>query len=122
MKCFFAEKDNGAYFNNHSIRVSSKNNFDDCLFATGGNIKNELNIPYRKSGCAALDMAYVASGRYDGFFQKNLNLWDVAAGIALVKEAGGVMNDIDLNNIENVRVISSSANINAKLREKLYNF
>ena len=59
------------------------------MFATGGkdkNINTELNI--RKSGSAALDMAYVASGRFDGYFQKNLNLWDIAAGIILSKEAG----------------------------------
>ena len=73
-----------------------KNEIDDCLFVTGGKLKTEPNIPYRKSGCAALDMAYVASGRYDGYFQKNLNIWDVAAGILLVKEAGGLVNEIDL--------------------------
>ena len=67
---FYAEKENGAYFNNQRIRVSKKNQIDDCLFVTGGRIKNEPNVVYRKSGCAALDMAYVASGRYDGYFQK----------------------------------------------------
>ena len=46
-------------------------------------------LQYRNTGCAALDMAYVASGRYDGYFQNNLNLWDIAAGIILVEEAGG---------------------------------
>ena len=50
-------------------------------------------INNRKSGCAALDMAYVAAGRYDGYFQNNLNLWDIAAGIILVKEAGGIINE-----------------------------
>ena len=87
---FFAEKNNGAFFNNHRVRVSKKNQINDCLFVTGGKIKNEIDLPFRKSGCAALDMAYVASGRYDGYFQQNLNLWDIAAGIILVKEAGGV--------------------------------
>ena len=89
---FYAEKNNGAFFNNHRIRVSKKNEINDCLFVTGGKLKNELDIPYRKSGCAALDMAYVASGRYDGYFQNNLNLWDIAAGIVLINEAGGVVN------------------------------
>ena len=60
----------------------------------GVKLKMNLNVPNRKSGCAALDMAYVASGRYDGYFQNNLCLWDIAAGIILVKEAGGVINDI----------------------------
>ena len=118
---FYAEKNNGAFFNNQRIRVSKKNNLDECLFCTGE--KNfETDIPFRKSGCAALDMAYVASGRYDGYFQNNLNLWDIAAGIVLVKEAGGVINEIDLSINKNIKIIASSANINAKLLKKLNNF
>ncbi len=118
---FYAEKNNGAFFNNQRIRVSKKNNLDECLFSTGE--KNfETDIPFRKSGCAALDMAYVASGRYDGYFQNNLNLWDIAAGIVLVKEAGGVINEIDLSINKNIKIIASSANINAKLLKKLNNF
>ena len=119
---FYAEKNNGAFFNNHRIRVSKKNQVNDCLFVTGGKINNELDIPYRKSGCAALDMAYVASGRYDGYFQNDVNLWDIAAGIILIKEAGGIVNEIDLNNTEEVKVIASSADISQKLLEKLNNF
>ena len=119
---FFAEKNDGAFFNNHRIRVSKKNNINDCLFATNDKIINELNFPNRKSGCAALDMAYVAAGRYDGYFQKNLNLWDIAAGIVLIKEAGGVINEIDLDNTNNIKVIATSSNINAKFKEKLIKF
>jgi len=119
---FFAEKENGAFFNNHRIRVSKKNEINNCLFATGGETKQELDLPYRKSGCAALDMAYVAAGRYDGYFQHDLNLWDIAAGIILVKEAGGVLNEIDLNNNKNIKIIASSPDINSKLLEKLNNF
>ena len=119
---FFAEKNNGAFFNNQRIRVSKKNNLNDCLFVTGGNIIKDYDFSYRKSGCAALDMAYVSSGRYDGYFQKNLNLWDIAAGIILVKEAGGVLNDINLSDYKNIKIIASSSNINVKLREKLINF
>jgi myo-inositol-1(or 4)-monophosphatase len=119
---FFAEKENGAFFNNHRIRVSKKNEINNCLFATGGETKQELNLPYRKSGCAALDMAYVAAGRYDGYFQHDLNLWDIAAGIILVKEAGGVLNKIDLTNNKNIKIIASSPDINSKLLEKLTNF
>ena len=55
-------------------------------------LKDEPDLQYRKSGCAALDMAYVASGRYDGYFQDGLNIWDIAAGILLIKEAGGIVN------------------------------
>ncbi len=119
---FFAEKNNGAFFNNQRIRVSKKNQINDCLFATGGKIKNEPDLPFRKSGSAALDMAYVAAGRYDGYFQHNLNLWDIAAGIILIKEAGGILNEIDLSNNKNIKVITSSSDINSKLLEKLSNF
>jgi|TARA_B100001059_G_scaffold50082_1_gene43194 myo-inositol-1(or 4)-monophosphatase len=119
---FYAEKNNGAFFNNHRIRVSKKNDVDDCLFATGGKIEKEIDLTYRKSGCAALDMAYVASGRFDGYFQNNLNLWDIAAGIILVNEAGGVLNEIDLSVNKNIKIVASSTNINLKLLEKLYNF
>tara|TARA_B100000035_G_scaffold226367_1_gene194795 strand:- start:233 stop:943 length:711 start_codon:yes stop_codon:yes gene_type:complete len=119
---FFAEKDGGAFFNNHRIRVSKKNQLNDCLFVTGGKLVEEPDLPYRKSGCAALDMAYVAAGRYDGYFQNNLNLWDIAAGIILVKEAGGIINKIDLAAHKNIKIIASSPDINSKLHEKLTNF
>ena len=119
---FFAEKNNGAYFNNQRIRVSRKNKINDCLFVTGGKIKIEPDLTYRRSGCAALDMAYVASGRYDGYFQNNLKIWDIAAGIILIKEAGGIINDINLSKTENIKVIASSEDINAKLIEKINNF
>jgi len=118
---FYAEKNNGAFFNNQRIRVSKKNNINECLFAIG-KIKNEPDLIYRRSGCAALDMAYVASGRYDGYFQNNLNLWDIAAGIIIIKEAGGIINDIDLNNIGNIKVLASSTEINTKFIEKIDNF
>jgi len=119
---FYAEKDNGAFFNNHRIRVSKKNEINECLFATGGKIKNQLEIQYRKSGSAALDMAYVAAGRYDGYFQDDLNLWDIAAGIILVKEAGGSINEINLTQTKNLKVIASSQEIHQKLLEKINNF
>jgi myo-inositol-1(or 4)-monophosphatase len=119
---FFAEKNNGAYFNNHRIRVSKKNDIKECLFATGGKIRNQFEIQYRKSGSAALDMAYVAAGRYDGYFQKDLNIWDIAAGIILIKEAGGSINEIDLTQTKNLKVIASSEEIRQKLLEKINNF
>ena len=119
---FYAEKNNGAFFNNQRIRVSKKNNINDCLFVTGDNVNKEIGLPFRKSGCAALDLAYVAAGRYDGYFQHGLSLWDIAAGIILVKEAGGITNEINLSNTENLNVIASSENISIKLNEKLHNF
>ena len=120
---FYAEKNNGAFFNNKRIRVSKKNELSECLFATGGKKYNSINeISTRKSGCAALDLAYVASGRYDGYCQNNLNLWDIAAGLIILQEAGGVINDIDLNNHKNLNVIASSPNINDKFIKKISNF
>ena len=119
---FYAEKNNGSYFNNHRVRVSQKNEVSDCLFVTGGKIYTEPDLPYRKTGCAALDMAYVASGRYDGYFQQNLNLWDIAAGIILIKEAGGILSEIDLSIHKNIKIVASSTNISSKLLKKLVNF
>ena len=110
---FFAEKNNGAFLNNQRIKVSKKKVINECLFACGNKIKKDLDIPYRKSGCASLDLAYLASGRYDGCFHDNLNIWDIAAGIILVKEAGGIINDINLSNVKNIKVVASSSEINA---------
>ena len=123
---FYGEKNNGAYLNNKRIKVSKKKKLENCLFATGGidSEKNKTNsdIIIRKSGSAALDMAYVAAGRFDGYFQKNLNIWDVAAGIIIVKEAGGLINEIDLEQKNNIRVLASSNEINEKLVKNLKNF
>ena len=119
---FYAEKDNGSYLNNSRIRVSKKNDINECLFATGGKTKKDINIQYRKSGSAALDMAYVAAGRYDGYFQNELNLWDIAAGIVLVKEAGGLINNIDLIHSKKLDVIVSSPDIYNKMIKIIDNF
>ena len=119
---FYAEKNNGAYLNNQRIKVSKRNNIEDCMFAAGSKVGNNEGLLIRKSGCAALDMAYVAAGRYDGYFQKNLNLWDIAAGIVIVKEAGGILGKIDLANINDVKIVASNNSINNKLIQKLKNF
>jgi len=125
---FYAEKNNGAYFNNKRIRVSKRKKMEYCLFASGKidneNIKQKTNakLSIRKSGSAALDMAYVASGRYDGYFQKNLNLWDIAAGIIIVKEAGGQVNDLNLKQNNNIDITASSSSINEQLLKNLINF
>ena len=118
---FYAEKNHGAYFNNQRIRVSKKRDIDECLFAVGKG-KYNPDLIYRRSGSAALDLAYVASGRFDGYFQNNLNLWDIAAGIIIVKEAGGIINEIDLSSLKNIKVLASSAEINTKFIEKIDNF
>ena len=119
---FYGEKNNGSFFNNQRIRVSNKNNLDECLFATNhlGIKHSKLNLRY--TGCSALDLAYVGSGRLDGFFQNNINLWDVAAGVIIVKEAGGKVNDISKFKIDKVNIRASSNNIHSKMLEKLKNF
>ena len=119
---FYAEKNNGAFFNNKRIKVSKKKNIQSCLFGTGGKEKIETDLITRKSGSAALDMAYVAAGRYDGYFQNNLNLWDIAAGIIIVKEAGGIINEVNLSENDNIKIRASSTSINEKMLEKLKNF
>jgi len=119
---FYAEKNNGAFFNNQRIRVSKKNKIEDCLFVTGNKIKIIPDLIFRKTGSAALDMAYVAAGRYDGYFQYDIKLWDIAAGIVIIKEAGGIVSEIDLSNNYIEKIITSSTDINEKLLKKLDNF
>tara|TARA_B100001093_G_scaffold186789_1_gene179377 strand:+ start:3452 stop:4192 length:741 start_codon:yes stop_codon:yes gene_type:complete len=119
---FYAEKNNGAFFNNQRIRVSKKRNLDNCLFATGGRENNDIDLTSRKSGSAALDLAYVAAGRYDGYFQNNLKIWDIAAGLIILTEAGGIINEINLDKNDNINIRASSSSINEKMLEKLKNF
>jgi myo-inositol-1(or 4)-monophosphatase len=119
---FYAEKNNGAYFNNKRMKVSKKKILEECLFATGGKkeIKSDLNT--RKSGSAALDLAYVASGRLDGFFHNKINLWDVAAGALLVQEAGGIVNNLNQFEINKINIRASSTSINDQMLKSLQNF
>ena len=119
---FYAEKNKGAYLNNQRLRVSNKNLIDECLFSSNheGVKFSDLNMRY--TGCAALDLAYVASGRLDGFFHNKINIWDVAAGALLVKEAGGIVNDLIKFNPNNIDIRASSGTINDKMLENLKNF
>ncbi len=119
---FYAEKNQGAFFNNHRIRVSKRKNLDECLFATNKNGLLSTDLNARIFGSAALDLAYVASGRIDGYFQNGLNLWDIAAGTLIVKEAGGIVNNYDLEKTRNIKVVASSENINQKMLKKLNKF
>ena len=134
---FTAEKGNGSYLNNQRMRVSSRSKLEDCMIFTGGPRRDskdsdlalkEYNkfslkvlVPMRKLGSAALDMAYVAAGRCDGFWQRNLNYWDIAAGIILVKEAGGFVTDFDGENeyIQNKTILATNAKINKEMIEVL---
>ena len=119
---YFSEKNKGAFLNNQRLRVSKKNLLDDCLFASNqeGVKFSDLNI--RCSGSAALDLAYVASGRYDGYFHNKINIWDVAAGALMVEEAGGIVNDLKKFSNNNIDIRASSSAINDKMLEKLKNF
>jgi myo-inositol-1(or 4)-monophosphatase len=119
---FFAEKNKGAFLNNHRLRVSKKNSIEDCLFSSSQEGVKFSNLNMRNSGCAALDLAYVASGRLDGFFQNNINLWDVAAGSLLVEEAGGIVNDLNEFPINKIDIKASNASINDQMRKSLKNF
>ena len=121
---FFAEKDNGSYFNNNRIKVSNKNNLDDCLFSTNceGIKKVYPKLNLRNSGCAALDLAYVGCGRFDGYFHNKINIWDIAAGKIIIEEAGGKINDISLFKINKIDIRAANLNIYEKMIKKLDNF
>ena len=134
---FIAEKGNGSYLNNQRMRVSSRSKLKDCIIFTGGpkhnstnrelaikeynNFSSKVLIPIRKLGSASLDMAYVAAGRCDGFWQRNLNYWDIAAGIILVKESGGFITDFDGENdyIQNKTILVTNSKINNEMIEVL---
>jgi len=134
---FVAEKGNGAYLNNQRMRVSSRSKLKDCIIFTGGpkhesdnrelalkeyiNFSSRVFIPIRKFGSAALDMAYVAAGRCDGFWQRNLHYWDIAAGIIIVKESGGFVTDFAGENqyIQNRTIIATNSKINKEMIEVL---
>jgi len=134
---FAAEKGNGAYLNNQRIRVSARKKLNECIIFTGGpkhdskdkdlvleeyrNFSSKILIPIRKMGSASLDMAYVAAGRCDGFWQRNLNYWDVAAGIIIVKEAGGFVTDFKGNNdyLKNKTILVTNSRINKEMTEVL---
>ena len=121
---FYAERNNGSFINNNRIRVSKKSNLEECLFATNSYgiklVYPKLNL--RNTGCAALDLAYVGCGRFDGFFHNKINLWDVAAGKLIVEEAGGKVNDIKDFKINNINIRAGNSNIYEKMLKKLDNF
>ena len=119
---FYAEKNKGAYLNNQRLRVSSKNSIDECLFSSNHEGVKFSNLNMRCSGCAALDLAYVASGRLDGFFHNKINIWDVASGALMVEEAGGIVNDLKKFNSNNIDIRASSSAINDKMLKNLKNF
>ncbi len=106
---FWAERGQGAHLNGRRIRVSGRSDLNESLLATGIPFKGERDHPLflrqlgeimavtagvRRFGSAALDLAWVAAGRYDGFWETGIHAWDMAAGIAIVREAGGLVSDL----------------------------
>ncbi len=130
---FFAETGNGAFLNNSRIRVSKKKKLKHSLIGTGGpksnsKLKNEIFLeflevsknvetPIRKFGSASLDLANVACGRFDGFWQNELSYWDIAAGIVIIKEAGGFIDflDNDVNESKKRNLVASNSLIHEEL-------
>ena len=104
------------------LSKTKKNSLDDCLFSSNHEGVKFSNLNMRYGGCAALDLAYVSAGRLDGFFHNKINLWDVAAGEILVKEAGGIVNDIHKFDKNKIDIKASSDAINAEMLKKLKNF
>ena len=134
---FVAEKGNGSYLNNQRIRVSSRSKLENCIIFTGGpkigvknrelflkeynNVSSKVPTSIRKLGSASLDMAYVASGRCDGFWQRDLKYWDIAAGIILVRESGGFVTDFkgEKGYIQNKTILVTNSKINNEMIEIL---
>ncbi|MEL6599827.1 MAG: inositol monophosphatase family protein [Pseudomonadota bacterium] len=122
---FTAEKGAGAWLNDRRIRVSGRRDLIEMVFATGVPFANHGDLPatlqdmarllpqcagVRRWGAASLDLAYVAAGRYDGYWERSLNPWDIAGGLLLVKEAGGLTGPItpDTSALETGSVIAAN--------------
>ena len=121
---FYAEKNCGSFFNNNRIKVSKKTDIDECLFSSNcEGIKigyPKLNM--RNTGCAALDLAYVSCGRFDGYFHDKINIWDIAAGKIIIEEAGGKVNDINEFKFNKIDIRAANPNIYDKMLKKLDKF
>ena len=132
---FWSSKGKGSWCNDRRLRVSNRSKLTDCLIGTGlpfGEriyknylsevdeiLKNTAGI--RRLGSAGLDLAYVASGKLDGFWEKNLNLWDICSGVLLVQEAGGRISNMNGENwsVDSKNIIASNTKIHNILSEKL---
>ena len=134
---FFAEKGSCAYLNNSRIRVSNKKKLKDTILVTGGpkfssknrenifkeyiKISNSVDAPIRKFGSASLDLVSVACGRFDGYWQSELNYWDIAAGIVILKEAGGYIDFIENSEKNPIKknIIATNSKIHQELSDVL---
>jgi myo-inositol-1(or 4)-monophosphatase len=135
---FWAEKGRGSWLNERRLRVSSRRDLADTLIATGipyfghgdlGRFNRILNAVspevagIRRFGSAALDLAWVAAGRYDGFWEEDLQVWDIAAGILLVREAGGYVTDFRGADkaLETGQVLAANDQVHSKLHKLVAN-
>jgi myo-inositol-1(or 4)-monophosphatase len=133
---YVAEKGHGAYLNDRRLRVAARTKLPDILVASGAPFMGkegrdeflaELNsvvastAGMRRFGSAALDLAWVASGRFDAFWERNLKPWDIAAGILLVREAGGVVSDLNGRDamLEGGQVLASNETLHRQLLDLL---
>ena len=132
---FWTSKGKGSWCNDRRLRVSNRKLLSDCLIGTGLPFGNRVYENYleeideilkctagiRRLGAAGIDLAYVAAGKLDGFWEKDLNLWDVSSGTLLVTEAGGRISGFNGKNwtVNNRDIIASNNNIHNQLQEKL---
>ncbi|GDX48375.1 inositol monophosphatase [Bacteroidota bacterium] len=135
-ECFYAFRYGGAYMNDRRIQVSDKSALSDCLVATGFPYEvfdysdTYLSIikrlmprcrGIRRLGSAAIDLAYTACGRFDAFFEYNLNAWDVAGGAIIVQEAGGMVSDFSLTEefISNKEILASNTLVHHQMIQQI---
>ena len=132
---FWSSKGKGAWCNNKRLRVSNRSILSDCLIGTGlpfgkrtyNNYLTEIDqilkstAGIRRLGSAALDLAYVAAGKLDGFWEKDINLWDISSGVLMVKEAGGKTSRVNGENwsIKSREILASNNKIHEDLEKKL---
>jgi myo-inositol-1(or 4)-monophosphatase len=135
---FWAEKGAGAFLNDKRLRVSERRRLDESIIATGVPFMGRAgHAPYlaqiaalmplvagiRRYGSAALDLAYVAAGRYEGFWETGLSIWDIAAGILIVRESGGFVSEMDGRNgmLKSGNVLAANAKLHGELMKTLRN-
>jgi len=133
---FFAEKGEGAFLNEQRLRVTVRNDLSECLFACGLPFKGRSGreqafketdavlaetAGVRRYGSAALDLAFVAAGRFDGYWERGLNPWDVCAGIILVREAGGMVSEIEggANPLHSGSILATNSEISHRAQKLL---
>jgi myo-inositol-1(or 4)-monophosphatase len=133
---FHAEKGQGAFLNDRRMRVSARSRMTDCLVATGAPFAGHGDRPQflgeiepvmaatagiRRWGAAALDLAYVAAGRFDGFWERGLSPWDMAAGLILIRESGGYVSEMNGKSIklDSPSILASNNAIHSDLMKLL---